>query len=80
MVKSSSFVNEVLSFYLIKQLSKRLLDALTAVHYYRRRRKELVAVFKRAWKIYTIAQIFVQIGEQLSRRCVEHIFPHLIER
>ena len=51
MIKSSSFVNEVLSFYLIKQLSKRLLDALTAVHYNRRRRKELVTVFKRAWNI-----------------------------
>ena len=48
MVKSSSFVNEVLSFYLIKQLSKRLLDALTAVDYKRKRRKELVTVFKRA--------------------------------
>ena len=51
MIKSSSFVNEVLSFYRIKQFSKRLLDALTAVHYNRRRRKELVTVFKRAWKI-----------------------------
>ena len=48
MIKFSSFVNEVLSFYLIKQLSKRLLDDLTAVDYNRKRRKELVAVFKRA--------------------------------